>query len=126
MTSIPRRSVAPSSQQSGLRKSSSASGPDFLSQGSSSQGKAPVVSMGRSSSIDGRASMAGRASSIGGAGLRASICNFKTTDGKTITPADLASDVLKVNSILNEIFISLKFYNLFFYIIKFIWYWLNV
>jgi hypothetical protein len=87
MSNIPRRSVAPNI----MSRSSSASGPEFSSsQGRQSQGKAPVVTS-RASSADGR----GRASSIGG--FRPSICNFKTNDGKTVTPADLASDILKVN-----------------------------
>ena len=94
MSSIPKRSIAPGSG-SNMRRSSSASGPEVFS---SSQGQKSL--MGRSSSSDGRASsvgLAGRASSIGGAGFRPSICNFKTSDGKTVTPADLASDILKVS-----------------------------
>jgi hypothetical protein len=81
MSNIPRRSVAP---QGSLRRSSSSSGPDLGV-------KAPVIT-GRASSSDRQSSFGGRPSSIG----RASICNFKTSDGKTITPADLAMDVLKV------------------------------
>ncbi len=81
MSNIPRRSVA---SQGSLRRSSSASGPDLGV-------KAPVIT-GRASSSDRQSNFGGRPSSIS----RASICNFKTSDGKPITPADLAMDVLKV------------------------------
>ncbi len=61
------------------------------------QMKTPVVT-GRASSIDGRqSSIGGRQSSIGGGSLRPSICNYKSADGKTINPADIANDIIKVN-----------------------------
>jgi len=74
MSNIPRKSFMPQVN----RRSSSASGQDNLP---NSQGT-------RSSSIGCRQSSMG--------GFRPSICNFKTTDGKTVTPADIAADILKV------------------------------
>ena len=74
MSNIPRKSFMPQAN----RRSSSASGQDNLP---NSQGT-------RSSSIGCRQSSMG--------GFRPSICNFKTTDGKTVTPADIAADILKV------------------------------
>ncbi len=80
MSSIPRKSFMPQSQGSTRRSSSVSSSADNLPN-----------SQGRSSYIG------ARASSIGG--FRASICNFKTSDGKTVTPADLAEDIQRVGHI---------------------------
>lgn len=93
---IPRKSIIPPSI---IR--SSASGPNL-----SQAPRVPEIT-GRPSSIDrksntggGRASSIDRQSNIGGGRAssigRASIGNFKTSDGKTITPADMAIDVLNV------------------------------
>ena len=80
MSSLPKRKIVPGSGSS-MRRSSSALGPKVFS-------SSP---MGRASSSD------GRTSSIGSAGFRNSILSCKTPDGKTVTPADLASDILKVS-----------------------------
>lgn len=86
MSQIPRKSLMP---QGPMRRSSSANNQEK-----------DINHGGRSSSIG------GRASSIGG--FRPSICNFKTTDGKTITPADLAASILKVRHFVIYILIFIS------------------